>query len=250
MKNVFVETTSYHSLMAGIQSLQQRGAREASFLVTEGMPGLGKTTASERWAVQTRSTFLRAKSQWTPAWFLRELLQGLNKMPEHSRERMFNQSTRALIERSDAARRDGKPYALVIDEVDHISRNGALLETIRDLSDHIEMPVLFIGMGKVRHNITRFPQIASRIGQWVEFTPLSLEDTKTFVTELSDVKIKDELVQLIHRESQGRCREIKEAIASVERVGRRTGAMVGIAEMDKKVLMNDRATGQPIHVKG
>ena len=251
MRAQFVKTQNALSFIAGLSALQQRGANEACLMVVDGEPGLGKTTTIQWWAVQNGAVFLRAKKEWTPAWCLRELLETLRKQPEFSFERMFRQAVQALGARAMAADRDGLPFAVVIDEVDHISRNARLLETIRDLSDMLEIPFILVGMGRVRHNLTRFPQIASRVGQHVQFAEAPLQDAQALVTQLSEVPVKPDLVEYLHRVSKGRSREIKEGIASIERFGKRqAGTEIGLAEMSGQPLFNDRSTGAAILVRG
>jgi len=250
MRPDFVKTKNALAFIAGLQALQQRGASEACLMVVDGEPGLGKTKTIEWWATQNNAIFIRAKAEWTPAWFLRELLASLSRPPEFSFERMYRQALRALGDRAEAADRDQVPFAVVIDEVDHISRNGRLLETIRDLSDMVEIPFILVGMGRVRHNLTRFPQIASRIGQAVEFSPAPLEDAKALVEGLCEVPVKADLVGFLHTVSAGKFREIKEGIAAIERFGKRqSGKEIGLAEMDGHALLIDRRTGKPILVR-
>jgi len=251
MKPIFVKTRNARTFMDGLQALNQRGANEACLVVLDGEPGLGKSATSHWWAVQNQAVFLRAKKEWTPTWFLREMLGELRKTPEHSFERMFRQTVQALGERAAAADRDDVPFGVVIDEVDYISRSSRLLETVRDLSDMLEIPFILVGMGRVRHNLTRFPQVASRVGQYVEFKPAPLEDTRAMVEGLCEVPVRDDLVEFLHKVSGGRFRETKEGIAAIERFGRRNADPegVGVLAMAGQVLLNDRGTGKPILVR-
>ena len=154
------------------------------------------------------------------------------------------------MRRAQSAEQDDGTFGVVIDEIDHISRSARLLETLRDLSDMLEIPFVLVGMGKVKRHLTRFPQVASRIGQYIEFQAGSLSDVKAMVTALCEVEVKEDLVGLIHTASKGKYREVKEAIAAVERFGKRNaGKPVGCAEMAGEVLLNDRRDGEPIKVK-
>jgi DNA transposition AAA+ family ATPase len=251
MRPIFVKTQNAQAFLAGLQALEQRGANEACLAVVDGEPGLGKSATVHWWAVQAQAVFLRAKKEWTPPWFLRELLGELRKIPEHSFERMFRQTVQALGERAAGAERDGQPFGVVIDEVDYISRSSRLLETVRDLSDMLEIPIILVGMGRVRHNLTRFPQVASRVGQYIEFKPAPLEDTRAMVAGLCEVPVQDDLVAFLHKVSGGRSRETKEGIAAIERFGRRNPDPngVGLVAMSGQVLLNDRASGKPILVR-
>lgn len=250
MRSQFVPTSNSAQFLAKFGELQNRGAGEACQMLIEGEPGLGKTTTIEWWAVQTGAVFLRAKAKWTAPWFMRELLGALRKVPEHSFEKMFRQAVGALADEAQAAEREGRVFAVVIDEIDHIAGDKKALETIRDLSDLLEIPFVLVGMGTVRHRLARFPQIASRISQPVEFKTAPVEDAAQMVRGLCEVPVKDDLIAYLHKASAGRAREIKEGIAAIERCGRRQpGREIGMAEMAGQVLLYDRATGKPILVR-
>lgn len=250
MRIQFVPTQNAKEFLAKLKALEQRGAAEACLLVAEGEPGLGKTTTTQWWAVQQRAPFVRAKEEWTPTWFLRDLLAELRVTPEHSFEKMFHQAIKALAKYSADAQRDGRPAGVVIDEADHISRNKRMMETIRDLSDMLEIPFILVGMGKVRANLTRFPMIARRVGQYAEFKPMPLSDAQAMVTALCEVEVKPCLVEFMHKAAAGRSSEIKEGIAAIERFGKRNaGTAIGVVEMNGQMLFNDRSTGQPILVR-
>lgn len=250
MKPVFVKTQNAKAFLDALKALEQRGASEACLVVVDGKPGLGKTSTTYWWACENQAVFLRAKAEWTPAWFLRELLFELRVTPEHSFERMYKQAVNALGNRTAAAERDQAPFAVLIDEVDHISRNSRLLETVRDLSDMLEIPFILVGMGKVRHNLTRFPQIASRVGQSVEFNISPLDDVQAMITAQCEVPVEPCMVAFLHRASGGFFREVKEGMASIERFGRRNGGKpVSVVSMAGQVLLMDRTTGKPIIVR-
>lgn len=250
MRAQFVKTQNSLEFMVKLSALEQRGASEACLMVVDGDPGLGKSTVVQWWAVQSGAVFLRAKEEWKPAWFLRELLGALNKQPEYSFERMFRQAVQALGERAAVAQRDGQSFAVVVDEVDHISRDKRMMETIRDLSDMLEIPFILVGMGKVRHNIVRFPAIASRVGQYAVFQPAPLEDIQALVSQLCEVPVKPDLVEFLYRAARGTSRETKEGIKAIERFGKRNpGKEIGLTEMNGQVLLNDRETGLPVVVR-
>lgn len=253
MRAQFVNTSNAKAFMAGLKAVEQRGAAEACLMVVDGEPGRGKSKVTEWWATQTRSVFLRAKKEWTPAWFMRELLERLNVAPEHSFEKMYKQALQALGAKADAARLANRPFGVVVDEADHITRSPRILETIRDLSDALEIPFILVGMGRIRHNLARFPQVASRVAAYVEFKDGQLQDTENLIGALCAVTVKPDLVRFTHEASRGRYREIKEAIGAIERHAKRMGGdpaalEVGLADMAGLVLFNDRSTGAPIEV--
>ena len=250
MQRKFVKTRNAKGFVSALSKLEERGAEEACLMVVDGQPGLGKTATVQWWAVQNGAVFLRAKKEWSPRWMLRELLEELRVRPAWSFEQMYRQAIEALQAAADRAQTEGRTFAVVVDEVDHISRSARHLETLRDLSDMLEIPFILVGMGRVRHNLTRFEQIASRIAQYVEFQAGSLEDVAAMIAELCDVSVKPDLVEKVHQLSGGRFREVKEAITAIERFGKRAAKKeMGAAEMDGNVLLYDRHSGRELRVK-
>lgn len=250
MKRVFVKTSNVARFLAAVQSLQLRGAEEACLLVVDGEPGISKSATVTWWAAQTGSVYVRAKAAWTPPWMLRELLGCLGVTPAHSFERMYAQALDALGQRARVAEREGADFGVVIDELDHIIRSARCLETLRDLSDLLEIPFVLVGMGRIADGIRRYPQIASRTAPPVEFQRGSRDDIRALVDGLCEVPVGDCLVDFLHRASGGLVREAKEGIGSIERFGRRQGGeTVTVEAMAGEVLLADRQTGKPIVVR-
>jgi hypothetical protein len=130
--------------------------------------------------------------------------------------------------------------------------DARLLETLRDLSDLIENLVVLGGEHRVTSRLSsRFPQIASRISEIVEFGPASIEDVRICCDTLSEAPIADDLVAEIQRQSAGHLREIKNAIARCEIVGKRnSGKPVKLADMGGRELCRDRKAGLPAARRG
>lgn len=254
MKNAFVETANVKRFHAALTALERRGAAEACLMVVDGLPGLGKTTALYRWAAQTGAIYVRAKKEWTPSWFLNDLLAQFRVAPAHSYQKRYVQALEAMLQQQAAMALQKKTFAVVIDEADHISRSGRIMESIRDFSDMGDIVFVLVGMGKIRDNLTQFPQVASRIAQYVRFDHATRDDVRAFYDTICEVPVADDLVGFTHQVTQGFNREIKEALAAVERMGKRSNASpakpVGLAHLAGQVLVNDRRTGAPIIVPG
>ncbi len=252
MKKKFVQTDNSRALSKGLSSLARRGASEACLMIVDGEPGLGKTTTLEYFAISKNLIFLRAKTEWTARWFMQDLLKVIGVQPAYRFQAMFQQAIESLATRMAQASAAGEEIAIIIDEADHICMKKEVLETIRDISDNLEIPVILVGMGRIRGAITsRFPQIASRISQYVEFKPACIKDTTDLVSGLCEVEVADDLIGFLHKASMGKFREIKEGIAAIERFGAKQGGQkIDLAMMNGQPLLNNRKTGQPILVKG
>lgn len=251
MKNAFVETSNVRRFQTALSALERRGAQEACLMVVDGLPGLGKTTALHRWAAQTGAVYIRAKKEWTPSWFLNDLLAQFRIAPSHSYQKRYSQALEAMLQAQSTLTLQKRTFAVVIDEADHISRNSRIMESIRDFSDMGDIVFVLVGMGKIRDNLTAFPQVASRVAQYVRFEHASRDDVAAFYETRCEVAVADDVIDFTHQVTAGFNREILEAMATVERVGRRNGgAPVDLSQLAGQPLVNDRRTGAPIIVPG
>lgn len=254
MRPVFVETSNVARFHEAIDALDARGAEEACLMVVDGKPGLGKTFALQHWVAQTRSIYLRATAEWTTMWFTEDLLNAMKITPERAFRARFRQISAELMSRSARATMDQVPFTIVIDEVDHFIRKPSVMETVRDFSDGTNVPFILVGMGKIRSGLTRYGQISSRVGQYVEFDEATLDDVTLFVREKCDVPVADCMVRFLHTASNGYNREIKEGLASIERYAKRQGRRdfeaepVRLADLAGTQLLNSRVGGQAVTV--
>ena len=253
MRNVFVETSNVREFYASLKKLNERGAEEACMVVVDGKPGLGKTTTLNRWVTQTGSVYLRAQKGWDYGWFVQDLLAELSVDPKSirgKRER-FARVLCELQERADRAALRDKTFGIVIDECDLVSSRGEIMEAIRGISDLKFLPTILVGMGTLRDNLRRFPQIESRAPNKVAFTPATIDDARALIVERCEVPVAEELIQYVWRASKGFNREILDAIAHIERFGLRADIDEGgvtLADMAGQPIMTDRVTGKEIFI--
>ena len=236
MKKKFASTSNAQAFLAGLAALQNRGAPEASWMLVTGLPGLGKTKLVEWYCTQQSpklipGVYLRAKTSWTPRGMMAELISRLGMAPLSKSNELFAQALGMLG-------RD--PHAVVIDEVEHCLRDVKVLEAVHDLSDLTEVPVILVGMDTVKTRIQRHEQISSRITQVVEITASSLDDVATMARELlPELQFADDLLEKIHKETEGRYRLIMDALALIEREARRNKTAQVNAEMFPDQLVHD-----------
>lgn len=253
MRNIFVETSNVKRFLGALSGLEARGAQEACLVVVDGAPGLGKTTTLMHWVSQNACVYLRAKKEWTPSWFMNELLERLRVHPPYSFQKKYAKVIEELGIRQNTALMERRPFGLVIDEADHVSSKSAILETIRDISDMIELPTVLVGMGRVNDNLARFPQVASRVSQKVRFEKATFDDVRALIDARCEVKVADDLATFVLKVSGGYNREVLEAIANIERFGLRFDAGeqgVTLADMAGQIIVNDRRSSQAIKVPG
>jgi hypothetical protein len=240
LKPTFALVSNVERLMAGMAIVHQRGAMEAGMMLVTSEPGFGKTETL-RWYVaqQPYAVYVRAKSGWTRHWFLNDLLSALGVSPQRLTEDMFRQAVGAL---------EARPYMVVVDEVEHVLVDHAVMEAIRDISDATKIPVVLVGMDQVKDRIrSRYPQISSRIAVIVYFQPVSREDVaKAASTLLDGVRLADDLVDEIHRQCEGRMRLVMNALGTCERIARqRKAAQLALADMEGQELVHDWQAKRP-----
>lgn len=255
MKPNFVETSNVRKFHEALKRVDERGAIEACMVVVDGKPGLGKTTTLSKWVATTGSIYLRAKKDWDSRWFIRDLLTELSIEPKsiRSKPERFARVLEELGDRAEAAALRDETFGLVIDECDLVSSRAEVMETIRDISDLNFLPTILVGMGTLRDNLRRFPQIESRSPNKVEFLPADLADTRALIEGKCEVHVAPDLIAFVQRVSRGFNREILEAIAHIERFGLRFDPGpegITVADMAGQVIMNDRNTGKPVCVPG
>ena len=214
MRTKFVRTKNVDRFCAGIAAVEERGASEACFLLGLGESGYGKTACGEWWAAHNNAVSVRVKAAATPNWVLKDIATELGETaPAHSCEGLFKQIIREL----------GKnPRPIVIDEVENAVKGDlAVIETIRDISDLCEIPVILLGRKKVASRLKREDQIWSRVSATAEFHPATLEDVTLCFEEICECKVDDSVIAEIHDKCEGRIRDVMTAIASIERIGLR-----------------------------
>lgn len=251
MKNRFVKTSNVQRFAKALTAVEERGAAEACLIVIDGLPGLGKTTTLRNWVAQNDCVYLRAKKEWTPSWMMSELLEALQVPVPHAFQKRYAKALEELTDRHMLALNEKRTFGLVFDEADHISSKSAILETIRDLSDMLEIPTILVGMGRINDNLKRFPQVSSRVSQRVKFEQASLDDVRLMFSSLCEVPVADNLLEFVHKVTQGFNRELIEAITRVEKFGLRNPPEEGgvsLSDMAGQPIIDDRRTSKTIRV--
>ncbi|HEY1502952.1 MAG TPA: hypothetical protein VGF92_01565, partial [Stellaceae bacterium] len=119
-----------------------------------------------------------------------------------------------------------------------------------DLTDAVEPLFILGGEEFVSKRLeARFPQISSRISADVTFERATLTDVRTCCDDLSEVTIGDDVIPRIHEESRGYYREVKNAIATAEAIGKRKGGKVKADDLKGIPLCHTRGDRRGAEVR-
>jgi hypothetical protein len=229
----FVRTTNVRNYLAAYERLKDRGSREAGWGFASGEPGLGKTKTLQWHAIDQDAPYVRAKANWTASWMLTEIAAEFGIAASGSIKALFAEVLGGMA-------RSQKP--LMVDEVGLMLAERKLMETLRDLSDMAECPVILGGEpDALRQITTRYKAVRSRISEPVEFKPATLEDIRQICAETCEVPVGDGVVEEIMHQSSGYYREVKNAIAAVERLARvQSVERIEMSNIQGKRLCQDR----------
>ena len=220
------------NLRSAYEALAQRGPGVEGMGLVYGSAGYGKTTALTYLRAQTNAVHVRACATWTPRSMLATIMRELGREPLYRSSDMVPEIVKLL---GDTNR------GLYVDELDYLLGSEHLtvnLDTLRDIHDLSQMPVLLIGHGGVEKKIVGRLQLARRITQWVEFLPADFGDARTLAEAVCEVHLDDELLGDLHSQSKGNIGLMSNGLARVEQFAKANG-------MTKKPLGREQWGNRP-----
>jgi DNA transposition AAA+ family ATPase len=194
MRTKVVQTKNALMLDSALDEAMDLGPTIPKLVFVTGKSGLGKTTCVAGPAYRHRAVYLRADAVVTLASLLDAIcfelgVDGGRKNADRLR------AIRAALK--------DDPRPVIVDEADFLTRDGRMLEVLRDIHDLTDVPVVLIGMDGMERKLAAHPQFARRITQRVEFRPADLEDSALLAKELCEVEVAKDLVARMHRRARG-----------------------------------------------
>ncbi len=221
MKNKTVEVKNVVRTQHMFETLLTRSMITPGIGLIHGPSGFGKTTTvtymfNELTVAGQQPLYVRCYATDTASSFLARVMTEIGSEPMYPLRKMVDFIVRAMNERA---------LSLFIDEADHIVGQPKTMETIRDLYDSTEQPIVLIGMEEIARRISHRKQLFNRISEWVEFKAADLEDVFKFSQELLDERISvgEDLLEYIRQRSGGEVRRILIALEKVERAAIASG---------------------------
>jgi len=237
MKKVFVKTKNVKKLISMMNNLQNRAEGVPGLGLIYGEPGLGKTYSIMWWAMQNNAVYIRCTHSMTTKWLLEELAEELGEIPYTKVPDIFNQVIAQLIK---------EPRTLIIDEIDYLATDSRTVETLRDIHDKTDVPILLVGMGSANHRLMRFKHLYDRISEILKFESFSKKEISTIINELSEIEMTDCAKNLIFSKTK-RFRQIVKLINKAEQVAKSNG-INSIDETTLKEFINDEVANQDLEL--
>ncbi len=218
-----------------LDNLLNRSSIVPGIGLIHGPSGFGKTTAVE-WLFnqdEVNGIYVRCYKADTVTSILEQIAKEIGLAQRHSVRTMVDGIVEAVREQE---------LCLFIDECDYVVGNARIMETLRDIYDATEQPLILVGMEEIARRISQRKQLFNRISQWIEFKPADLEDVALIASQMMEVNvdIDEALLDLIRKRSHGVVRTIVAALDKIEKLAMASGThFVGLGDVDERELLHD-----------
>jgi DNA transposition AAA+ family ATPase len=201
--------------------------------VFSGPSGFGKSFAAAFCSGEHRAYYVEVRSNWTRRALLLAILRQQGITPATTIYEMTDQVAEQLA-------LSQRP--LIIDECDHLIARG-LVETVRDLFEQSQAPVVLIGEERLPQKLAAFERFHARILVWKQALPCNAQDARELARfYCPDVTVRDDLVQRLIAAARGSIRRVCVNLDRIAAFARDAGfKTVGAAEWAERELY----AGQP-----
>ena len=213
MKKVFVKTNNVKRFITMMNNLQNRAEGVPGMGLVYGEPGLGKTQTINWWAFKNNAILVRCTQLMTARWLLTEILDEMGELSGYKISDCFKLVVRNLLV---------NPQIIIVDEVDYLTVDSRAVETLRDIHDKTNVPIILVGMINAKSRLKKFNHLYDRLSEIVKFEKFSKADIKTIVQELSEVEMTDCAIRYIYR-NLNRFRQIVKVINKAEIIAKANG---------------------------
>lgn len=207
MRSVIAPVKNIAAFEAAFEALCTRDPGVPGMGLVHGYTGSGKSTAVAWIVNRSKGVYARALGTWTPSSMLAKLMTELGAAP-------LQRSAQMVEFVSSQLRSEGRP--LFIDEANYIATEAKMLDTLRDIHDISEQPVILVGHEGTERRIAHRAQLARRISQCVEFKPLDVDDTELLARTVCEVAVDADLLRELHEQARGSIGLMTMGLARVE----------------------------------
>lgn len=206
MKHNFIKTQNVKNFIGLVENLINKPNNIPKMGLVYGEPGLGKSQTALWLACKSDGIYLRASNLMTGRWLLEEMVKELDEIPRFLTSDNFNIVVKKLKQ---------NPQIIFIDEIDYLMNNYKTVETLRDIHDKTECPIVFVGMSLVHKKLERYKHLYDRFSEIVKFESFGVADLKQIFDGLSEIPFTTESIEYIHPK-YNRFRQIVQLINQLE----------------------------------
>ncbi len=206
MRKIFVKTNNVKNFIGLVENLQNKSKNIPKMGLIYGEPGLGKSQTALWLAYKYNVTYLRATNLMTGRWLLEELVKELDEIPRYLTSDNFNLVVKKLKQNQQI---------IFIDEIDYLMNNYKSIETLRDIHDETDCPIVFVGMGLAHRKLERYKHLYDRFSEIVKFETFGVNDIGQIIGQLSEVTFTPDSIEYIHKK-YNRFRQIVQLINQME----------------------------------
>ena len=206
MRKIFVKTNNVRNFIGLVENLQNKPKNIPKMGLVYGEPGLGKSQTALWLACKYDGIYIRASNLMTSRWLVEEIVREMDELPRYLTSDNFNVVISKLSQ---------KPKIIFVDEIDYLMNNYKSVETLRDINDKTDCPIVFVGMGLAHRKLERYKHLYDRFSEIVKFETFGVNDIGQIIGRLSEVTFTPDSIEYIHKK-YNRFRQIVQLINQME----------------------------------
>ena len=206
MRKIFVKTNNVRNFIGLVENLQNKPKNIPKMGLVYGEPGLGKSQTALWLACKYDGIYIRASNLMTSRWLVEEIVREMDELPRYLTSDNFNVVIGKLSQ---------KPKIIFVDEIDYLMNNYKSVETLRDIHDKTDCPIVFVGMGLAHRKLERYKHLYDRFSEIVKFETFGVEDLSQIFSQLSEIPFTPDSIEYIHKK-YNRFRQIVQLINQME----------------------------------
>ena len=206
MRKIFVKTNNVRNFIGLVENLQNKPKNIPKMGLVYGEPGLGKSQTALWLACKDDGIYIRASNLMTSRWLVEEIVREMDELPRYLTSDNFNIVISKLIQ---------KPKIIFVDEIDYLMNNYKSVETLRDIHDKTDCPIVFVGMGLALRKLEKYKHLYDRFSEIVKFETFGVNDIGQIIGQLSEVTFTPDSIEYIHKK-YNRFRQIVQLINQME----------------------------------
>jgi len=226
MKRVFVKTKNVKGFIGLVENLLSKPANIPKMGLVYGEPGLGKSQTALWSACKYDGVYIRCNNLMSGRWLLEEMVKELYEIPRYLTSDNFNVCVKKLQQ---------ELKVIIIDEIDYLANDKKCIETLRDIHDKTNCPIIFVGMGLVNKKLERFRHLYDRFSELVKFETFSVSDLNEIISQISEVQFTHKVIELIHTK-HNRFRQIIKVINQLETIAKENNLTEITEETSRAVI--------------